>query len=60
LLRFLRKGVAVKDPLAPNTRRYREEEYDEPPRIVWSFVGEMIGLAICVAVIGVVMWKVLL
>jgi hypothetical protein len=47
-------------PLEPNHRRYSEEEYDKPPRIVWSFVGEMIGFAICVAVIGFVMWKVLL
>jgi hypothetical protein len=50
----------MKDPLAPNTRRYRDDEYDEPPRIVWRFVGEMIGFAICLAVIGFVMWKVLL
>jgi hypothetical protein len=50
----------MKDPLAPNTRRYLDDEDDKPPRIVWSFVGEMIGFAICVAVIGFVMWKVLL
>jgi hypothetical protein len=49
-----------RDPLAQSTKRYRDDEYDEPPRIVWSFVGEMIGLAICVAVIGFFMWKVLL
>jgi hypothetical protein len=51
-----------RDPLAPNTKRTRDEGQwdDKPPRIVWSFVGEMIGFAICLAVIGFVMWKVLL
>lgn len=49
-----------RDPFQPNTRRYSEEEYDKPPRIVWTLVGELIGGAVCLVVIGFVMWKVLL
>lgn len=49
-----------RDPFQHNTRRYSEEEYDKPPRIVWTLVGEVIGFAICVAWIGYAIWKVLL